>query len=82
MSATLLHDDMSSLLTLYKQVKSYHPECKDSFMAMKSHANMLKSNLEKNLNGPITLNDYECWYQIQVDKELDSQVAYLKYKVD
>jgi len=43
---------------------------------------MLKSTLEKNLKGPITMNDYECWYQIQVDKELDSQVAYLKYKVD
>lgn len=82
MSAVLLPNDMSSLLTLYKQIKNYHPECVESFRAIKSHANMLKSTLEKNLKGPITMNDYECWYQIQVDKELDSQVAYLKYKVD
>lgn len=82
MPATLLPNDMSSLLRLYQQVKNYHPECTESFMAMKGHANMLKSNLEKNLKGPITMNDYECWYQIQADKELHSQVPYLKYKDD
>jgi|UniRef100_A0A6C0IRF7 hypothetical protein len=80
MSATLLPNDMSSLLTLYKQIKNYHPECNDSFMAMKNHANMLKSNLEKKLKGPIHLPDYECWYEIQSDKTLDSQVPYLTYK--
>ena len=82
MSNTLLPNDMSSLLTLYKQIKNYHPECVDSFRAMKSHANMLKSNLEKKLKGPIHLPDYECWYEIQADKTLDSQLPYLKYKDD
>lgn len=80
MSAALLPEQFDSLLTLYKQVKSYHPESTESFMAIKNHANFLKSTLEKNLNGPINMSDYECWYEIQADKELDSQVPYLKYK--
>lgn len=80
MSAVLLPDQFDNLLMLYKQVKSYHPECKESFVAIKNHANFLKANLEKNLNGPITMTDYECWYQIQADKELDSQLPYMKYR--
>ena len=82
MSTALLPNDMSSLLTLYKQIKNYHPDCVDSFRAMKSHANMLKSNLEKNLKGPIHISEFECWYEIQADKTLDSQVPYLTYKDD
>lgn len=82
MSAALLPEQFQSLLTLYKQVKSYHPDSVESFRAIKNHANMLKANLEKNLKGPIHINDYECWYQIQADKELDSQIPYLKYKHD
>ena len=80
MSAALLPEQFDTLLTLYKQVKSYHPESTNSFMAIKTHANILKANLEKNLKGPINMSDYECWYEIQADKELDSQVPYLKYK--
>jgi hypothetical protein len=80
MSAALLPEQFDTLLTLYKQVKSYHPESTNSFMAIKTHANNLKANLEKNLKGPINMSDYECWYEIQADKELDSQVPYLKYK--
>ena len=82
MSAALLPDQFDTLLTLYRQVKLYHPESTNSFMAIKNHANALKSNLEKNLNGPINISDYECWYEIQSDKELDSQAPYLKYKED
>ena len=80
MSAALLPDQFDNLLMLYKQVKSYHPESIESFRAMKNHANHLKANLEKNLNGPINMTDYECWYQIQADKELDSQLPYMKYR--
>lgn len=80
MSATLLPEQFDTLLTLYKQVKSYHPESINSFMAIKNHANSLKAKLEKKINGPINITDYECWYQIQSDKELDSQMPYLKYK--
>lgn len=80
MSAALLPEQFDTLLRLYKQVKSYHPESIESFMAIKNHANALKANLEKLLNGPMNMTDYECWYQIQADKELDSQVPYLKYK--
>lgn len=80
MSAALLPDQFDNLLILYKQVKSYHPESTNSFMAIKDHANTLKATLEKNLNGPINMSDYECWYQIQSDKELDSQLPYMKYK--
>ena len=80
MSAALLPEQFDTLLTLYKQVKSYYPESVESFRAIKEHANALKANLEKNLKGPINMTDYECWYQIQADKELDSQVPYLKYK--
>jgi hypothetical protein len=82
MSAALLPDQFDTLLTLYRQVKLYHPESTNSFMAIKNHANTLKTNLEKNLKGPINMSDYECWYQIQVDKEMDSQTPYLKYKED
>lgn len=82
MSAALLPEQFDMLLTLYKQVKSYHPESTESFMAIKKHANYLKANLEKNLNGPMNMTDYECWYQIQTDKELDSQVPYVKYTED
>ncbi len=82
MSAALLPDQFDTLLTLYRQVKLYHPESTNSFMAIKKHANNMKANLEKNLNGPINISDYECWYEIQSDKELDSQAPYLKYKED
>lgn len=80
MSAALLPEQFDTLLTLYKQVKSYHPDSIESFMAIKNHANALKTKLEINLKGPINMSDYECWYQIQADKELDSQLPYLKYK--
>lgn len=82
MSAALLPDQFDTLLTLYRQVKLYHPESTNSFMAIKKHANNMKASLEKNLNGPINISDYECWYEIQSDKELDSQAPYLKYKED
>jgi len=82
MSASLLPDQFDNLLTLYKQVKSYHPESTNSFMAIKNHANALKSNLEKKIKGPINMTDYECWYEIQADRELDSQLHYMKYKED
>lgn len=79
MSATLLPNDMPTLLKLYKQVKTYHPECLESFIAMKSHANILKSNQEKKMKGAIHMSEFECWYEIQTDKEMSSQVPYLNY---
>lgn len=82
MDNTLLPQDLDTLLRLYRQVKSYHPYSKESFIAIKNHANILKLNLEKVLKGPINMADYECWYEIQSDKELNSQVPYLKYKDD
>jgi hypothetical protein len=47
MSAALLPDQFDTLLTLYRQVKLYHPESTNSFMAIKNHANAYESKLRK-----------------------------------